>query len=230
MKKLMSLAALAVVGSVVAASAQEVLSANAVGYVKRTIPAGGKFQIVSVPFVNLGSDDGSYKFSDTQIAEDLPLLSEVMFWDDTAQSWITGRKTGKGWTGLPTEPIKAGEAFFIKSPEASEEPIEVTAAGEVPDDTTLTRSYVGGGEAFSTASQPYPVDVMFGDTELATTLPLLSEVMFWDVDGQSWVTARKTGKGWQGVPDTPIQAGEGFFIKSSGAAGRWDAVKPYTWP
>ena len=64
MKKLMSLVALAVVASVVAASAQEVLSANAVGYVKRSVPAG-KLQIVSVPFENIASDDGTYKFGET---------------------------------------------------------------------------------------------------------------------------------------------------------------------
>lgn len=230
MKKLMSLVALAVVGSVVAASAQEVLSANAVGYVKRTVPAGGKFQIVSVPFANIASEDGSYKFSDTQIASDLPLLSEVMFWDDAQQSWVTGRKTGKGWTGLPTTPLKAGEAFFLKSPDSSTDDVEVTAAGEVPADATLSRAYVGGGSALSTAASAYPVDVKFADTELADALPLLSEVMFWDAEGQSWSTARKTGKGWTGVPAEPIQAGEGFFVKSAGAAGTWDAVKPYTWP
>ena len=32
----------ALAASVIAASAQEVLSANAVGYIKKTLPAGGK--------------------------------------------------------------------------------------------------------------------------------------------------------------------------------------------
>ena len=39
----------ALVASVIAASAQEVLSANAVGYIKKTLPAGGKLVALSAP-------------------------------------------------------------------------------------------------------------------------------------------------------------------------------------
>lgn len=226
MKKLMSLVALAVVGSVVAASAQEVLSANAVGYVKRTVPAGG-FQIVSIPFDNIASEDGSYTFGETQVAEDLPTQSQVMFWDAAAQSWKSGRKTAKGWQAMASQPIQPGEAFFVKGPDASGE-LEVTAAGEVPSEGTLTRSYAGNS-AFSIVASPYPVDVAFGDTEIAQALPTQSEVMFWDSAAQSWKTGRKTAKGWQAMASQPVQAGEGFFVKSA-SEGSWEAVKPYTWP
>ena len=71
MKKLMRLVTLAVVASVVAASAQEVLSANAVGYVKRTVPAGG-LQIVSIPFDNIANETGAYTFGETQVSGDMP--------------------------------------------------------------------------------------------------------------------------------------------------------------
>lgn len=115
MKKLMSLVALAVVASVVAASAQEVLSANAVGYVKRAVPAG-KLQIVSIPFDNIASDDGSYKFGETQIANDLPQGSRVMFWDDANQVWSGGSKSAKGWSaGEANKVVAAGEGFFIRT-------------------------------------------------------------------------------------------------------------------
>ena len=115
MKKLMSLVALAVVASVVAASAQEVLSANAVGYVKRTVPAGG-YQIVSIPFDNIASEDGSYKFGDTQVAQDLPVGSGVMFWNAESQVWAGGNKNAKGWPAAQSNRVvQAGEGFFIKS-------------------------------------------------------------------------------------------------------------------
>ena len=115
MKKLMSLMALAVVASVVAASAQEVLSANAVGYVKRTIPAG-KLQIVSIPFDNIASADGTYKFGDTQIANDLPQGSSVMFWSEESQVWSGGGKSAKGWAAAQSNKVvSAGEGFFIRS-------------------------------------------------------------------------------------------------------------------
>ena len=226
MKKMMSLMALAVIASVVAASAQEVLSANAVGYVKRAVPAGG-FQIVSVPFDNIASADG-YKFGDTQIAADLPVKSSVMFWDAEAQGWSGGAKTAKGWAAAQSNHVlQVGEAFFVKNNEASD--LDVTAAGEVPADTKLVRSYAGGS-ALSIAAMPYPVDVKFGDTELAKALPVKASVLFWDADAQGWSGGSKTAKGWAAAQSNKVvNAGEGFFVRTD-TEGSWEAVKPYTWP
>lgn len=225
MKKLMSLVALAVVGSVVAASAQEVLSANAVGYVKRTIPAGG-LQIVSVPFDNIASDDGSYKFGETQIAADAPIGTSVMFWDADAQQWAVGSKGGKGWGSYANKTLEAGEPFFLQN--AGTDSLEVTAAGEVPSVEKTTRAYAGG-DGLSFIANPYPVDCNFGDTELATQLPVGASVMFWDADSQQWAVGSKGGKGWGSYASKAVEAGEGFFIKTA-SEGTWEAVKPYTWP
>lgn len=226
MKKLMSLVALAVVGSVVAASAQEVLSANAVGYVKRTVPAG-KLQIVSVPFDNIASEDGTYKFGETQIANDAPKGTSVMFWDAEKQVWSPGTKGAKGWSAAEANTVlTVGEAFFIKSAEATD--FDVTAAGEVPDAPTLSRSYAGN--ALAVAANAYPVDVKFGDTELANQLEKGSSVMFWDTEKQTWSPGTKGAKGWSTAEaNYVVKAGEGFFIKPS-TEGTWEAVKPYTWP
>ena len=227
MKKLMSLVALAVVGSVVAASAQEVLSANAVGYVKRTIPAGG-LQIVSIPFDNIASDTGTYKFGETQIANDLPQGSTVMFWSEESQVWSGGTKGSKGWANAQAnKELSVGEAFFVKNSTGAD--IEVTAAGEVPADAKLSRAYAGAS-ALSIAAAPYPVDVKFGDTELANQLPQGATVMFWSDGSQVWSGGTKGSKGWANAQaNKVIAAGEGFFIKSS-SDGTWEAVKPYTWP
>lgn len=226
MKKLMSLAALAMVGSVVAASAQEVLSANAVGYVKRTVPAG-KLQIVSVPFSNIASDDGSYKFGDTQVAIDAPRGTSVMFWDVEKQGWSAGTKGPKGWSAAQSNQVlSVGEAFFIKSAESDD--MELTAAGEVPDDATLSRSYAGSG--LSVAASGYPVDIKFGESTLADTLERGSSVMFWDTERQGWSAGTKGPKGWSAAQSNyVVRAGEGFFIKPA-SEGTWVAVKPYTWP
>lgn len=227
MKKMMSLVALAVIGSVVAASAAEVLSANAVGYVKRAVPAG-KLQIVSVPFVNMANEEtGTYKFGETQIAQDLPVKSSVMFWDAEKQVWSAGAKGTKGWAGGQANyELQPGEAFFVKNNGSDE--LEVTAAGEVPDDATLSRSYANG--ALGIMASAYPVDVKFGDTELAQQLPAKSSVMFWDTDKQVWSAGAKGTKGWAGgQANYEVKAGEGFFVKPAGE-GTWLAVKPYTWP
>ena len=227
MKKLMSLVALAVVASVVAASAQEVLSANAVGYVKRAVPAG-KLQIVSVPFDNIASEDGTYKFGETQIANDLPQGSSVMFWDDAKQGWSGGSKSAKGWSaGEANHVVVPGEAFFVRNNSSAD--LDVTAAGEVPADATLSRAY-NGSSALSIVAAPYPTDVKFGDTVIANQLPQGSSVMFWDVDKQGWSGGAKSAKGWSaGEANKVVAAGEGFFIRSAGE-GTWEAVKPYTWP
>ncbi len=227
MKKLMSLVALAVVASVVAASAQEVLSANAVGYVKRAIPAG-KLQIVSVPFENISSETGTYKFGETQIAQDLPQGSSVMFWSEESQVWSGGGKSAKGWAAAQAnKELAPGEAFFVKNNSGAD--LEVTAAGEVPSDATLSRSYAGNA-ALSIVAGPYPVDVRFGDTELADQLPQGSSVMFWNADSQVWSGGGKSAKGWAAAQANKIvSAGEGFFIRS-GSEGTWESVKPYTWP
>ena len=227
MKKLMSLVALAVVASVVAASAQEVLSANAVGYVKRAIPAG-KLQIVSVPFENIASEDGTYKFGETQIANDLPQGSSVMFWDDANQGWSGGAKGAKGWSaGQANHVLVPGEGFFVRNNSSAD--LEVTAAGEVPSDGSLSRAY-NGGSALSIVASPYPVDVTFGETEIASQLPQGSSVMFWDVDKQGWSGGAKGAKGWSaGQANKVISAGEGFFIRAA-SEDAWSAVKPYTWP
>lgn len=227
MKKLMSLVALAVVGSVVAASAQEVLSANAVGYVKRTVPAG-KLQIVSIPFDNIASEDGSYKFGETQIANDLPQGSSVMFWDSEAQVWSGGGKGAKGWNAAQANhELAVGEAFFVRNNSSSD--LEVTAAGEVPSTDGLQRAY-SGGSTLSIAAAPYPVDVKFGDTELANQLPQGASVMFWDSEAQNWSGGGKGAKGWNAAQANKIvSAGEGFFVRTA-TEGAWTAAKPYTWP
>lgn len=225
MKKLMSLVALAVVGSVVAASAQEVLSANAVGYVKRTIPAG-KLQIVSVPFDNIASEDGTYKFGETQIANDAPQGTSVMFWDAENQQWAVGSKGGKGWGSYANKALAVGEPFFLQS--ASDEDVEVTAAGEVPSEAKLSRAYAGS-DNLSFVSYPYPVDVKFGDTELSGQLPVGASVMFWDADAQQWAVGSKGGKGWGAYATRDVEAGEGFFVKTTDE-GAWEVTKPYTWP
>ena len=183
-------------------------------------------QIVSIPFDNLANEDGTYKFGETQVAEDMPVLSQAMFWDSETQSWLQATKSARqGWGAYKDREIQAGEPFFLKN--VSSEPVEVTAAGEVPDGK-ITRRAFGNGLSF--VSHPYPVDSVFGSTEIAEQLPPLSEAMFWDVDSQSWLRASKSARqGWGAYKDRPVSAAEGFFIRSADA-GQWEAVKPYDWP
>ena len=79
----------ALVASVVAASAQEVLSANAVGYIKKTMPANGGLTMVSIPLDSM--TDTNILFGRTSLAQEAPQGSSVFFWN-TDQSWTIGTK------------------------------------------------------------------------------------------------------------------------------------------
>ena len=63
----------ALAASVIAASAQEVLSANAVGYIKKTLPAGGKLVAVSMPLDSM--TEANNVFGRTSLAQEMPVGS-----------------------------------------------------------------------------------------------------------------------------------------------------------
>ncbi len=156
-------AALAV--AVVAASAQtEVLSANAVGYIKKTLPAGGKLVMMSIPLDSMAEPD--IVFGRTSVAQEAETGSTVYFWDAGTQTWGSGGKGTKGWQAAESNKvIAAGEGFFLQGPPASGD-YEVTITGEVPTDDPIARA-IPGGNALGTMANPYPVDFTFGESDLA---------------------------------------------------------------
>ena len=222
----------ALAASVVAASAQgEVLSANAVGYIKRTVPANGGLEVISYA-LNPMPYSGVTWFTNTSVASEMPNLSAAFFWNPTIQRWTGAVKSGKGiWdVTAASKQILPGEMFFLKTP-AGAPAQEVTITGEVPDDATLERAVVGGN-AIAALGNPYPVDIAFTNTDVAKKAANLSAAFFWNPTTGRWIGAVKSGKGiWDvtAVAKT-IQAGEGFFMKDAGAASVWTNVKPYTWP
>ena len=222
----------ALVVSVVAASAQtEVLSANAVGYIKRTVPANGGLEVISYA-LNPMPYSGITWFTNTSVAAEMPNLSAAFFWNPETQRWIGSQKTGKGVWGPEAlaKQILPGEMFFLKTPSGSAA-VEVTITGEVPDDASLQRA-VQGGNGLAALANPYPVDFAFSTSTLASNAANLSWAYFWDTGLQRWVGALKSGKGvWDGVATAKtVQAGEGFFLKDVNPASVWTNTKPYTWP
>lgn len=220
-------AALAV--AVVAASAQEVLSANAVGYIKKTLPAGGKLVAMSIPLNNMTNP--VTVFGESSVAAEAPVDAIVYFWDPVAQSWLAGLKSTKGWgPAQATRVVAPGEGFFLKGAPLAVTDVEVTITGEVPADPTLTRA-IPGGNALGTLANPYPVDFVFGDSDVAANASVDSVVYFWDLDAQSWLAGLKSTKGWgPAQANRVVQAGEGFFLKEFGSVNQWEETKPYTWP
>ncbi len=229
MKKTLTLMAGALIASVVVASAQEVLSANAVGYIKKTLPAGGKLISLSIPLNNM--TEASNVFGRTSLAAEAPVGSVVYFWDPALQVWSPGSKTAKGWSsGISNRVCASGEAFFLKGPPTNAADVEVTITGEVPEDTTLARAMPGSG-ALGTIANPFPVDFKFGDSTLAINSTVGSIVYFWDSTLQVWSPGSKTAKGWSsGISNRVVLAAEGFFLREAGSVTTWTNAKPYTWP
>jgi len=98
--------------SVAAASAQEVLSANTIGYIKKQLPAGGNLITVSVPLFNMTAANNV--FSNLSLAAEAPAGSVASFWDANDQRWVGGSK-GKTWAAnVVTQRVIATSGFFLK--------------------------------------------------------------------------------------------------------------------
>jgi predicted RecA/RadA family phage recombinase len=224
MKKTLWIAiSVALAASVIAASAQEVLSANAVGYIKKTLPAGGDLIALSAPLNSM--TDTNIVFGDTSIADEAPLGSVVYFWDEVLQVWSGGSKSIIGWSpAQANRVIVSGEAFFLKGNVADVSDVEV------PEDIQLSRAIIGSS-ALGTVGNPYPVDFTFGTSAIASNASLGSVVYFWDEALQVWSGGSKSIIGWAPAQaNRVVLAAEGFFLKDSGAGSTWDENKPYTWP
>jgi len=213
----------ALAASVIAASAQEVLSANAVGYIKKTLPANGGLVALSIPLDNM--TEASNVFGRTSVAQEAPVNAWAFFW--TGTSWAGGFKTTKGWGGLSNRVIASGEAFFMKGDPADGVAREVTITGEVPADSYRTRAITGSSN-LTTVANPFPVDFTFGSSSIASNASVNSWAFFWT--GTSWAGGFKTTKGWGGLGNRMVLAAEGFFLKEVNAGFVWTNAKPYTWP
>jgi hypothetical protein len=224
MKKILLASALVLAIAVSAAVAQEVLSQNAVGYIKVNLPAN-KFVSVAQPLNNMGKAEN--KFGETSVAQEAPVGTYVFFWDTTIQGWGGGLKSAKGWAGGQSNRVVApGEGYFLKSPKDA----EVTITGEVPDEPTADR-VIPGNNAFGTLANPYPVDFKFGESDAAKNASVGSYVFFWDIGIQGWGGGLKSAKGWAGgQSNRVVQAGEGFFLKEKETVTTVTTKKPYTWP
>jgi hypothetical protein len=229
MKKILLASALVLAIAVSAAVAQgEVLSQNAVGYIKVNLPAN-KFVSVAQPLNNMGKAEN--KFGETSIAQEAPQGTWVYFWNPVDQNWGGGVKAGapKGWAGgQSNRVIVAGEGFFMKAPTN----VEVTITGEVPDEAQLTRT-IPGNMAFGSIANPYPVDFKFGESDAAKNASQGSWVYFWDITAQNWGGGVKAGapKGWAGgQSNRVVMAGEGYFLKEAAGVTTVTTEKPYTWP
>jgi hypothetical protein len=230
MKKTMWIAMVgAFAASIVAASAQEVLSANAVGYIKKTLPADAKFIMVSVPLESMTETDTV--FGRTSLAQEAPQGSMVYFWNVALQQWDLGNKTSKGWAAAQSNRVvAAGEGFFLKGSNAAPTAVDVTITGEVPDTDPLVRAIPGSG-AYGTLANAYPVDMKFGESDVAKNASQNSIVLLLERSPAAMGLGQQDLQGLGGCSVEPRgEAGEGFFLREMGTVTTWTKRQAYTWP
>lgn len=214
--------ALALVAAVFAAgtitSMAQVYSANAVGYVNLTLPAG--FSMISNPLDN----------GDNDLNTILPNLGPeatgtlVYRFDAATQNYADSIAFifGAGWLGADMV-IAPGEGFFIQNNSGAD--LSITFVGDVPQGNL--DNPIAGQNRFSIKSSQVPQEARLGHAADLTGPKSGLEfpgatgdtVYQWDAGIQNYKDSVQyiEGAGWlggDGDPDGPvIGVGEGFFVQ-----------------
>ena len=178
--------------------------------------AAGQMDLMSVPLVVAGGNTVSNIFLN------VPDGSLFYFWDDALQVWASGQFTGKDWPiSIGSRQLLPGEAFFFR-PSGAYTAVLTGTASAPP--VTIP---VSGYERANLLGHPYPVDIPWTDTQLASLLPPGSMVSFWDRTNSSFhATFLKApdakGGGWGNAASNYIvRAGDGFAVKQAGTNFNW---------
>lgn len=227
MKRLLALL-MAVGMTATIASAQEVLSQNAVGYVKVDLEAGNLYLLRN----DFESVDGSPMSIANVLDEQVPVGTIVTLFDEVAQSYLPGIGRGAfGWAVAASNVLERGGAFFVQMPASPPDPsYELFIMGEVPDANTPMNAVPG----INMAGLPYPASIEWLDSVYSSELPVGSILTLWDVGTQSYLPGIGRGPfGWAAAATgLSIEPGEGFFVTIPTAESpiAFDETKPYVWP
>lgn len=227
MKKLaLAILGLTVVSSAVMAQTNQVLSRNAVGYVRVDAPSN-KLNMVRLDFVNLAG--GLYAVTNligTQLAQG----SAVYAWDLSNQTYRTANRLARAWDAGGTNQIRRGEGMFIYSASNA----SVYLMGEVPDSITAPTTRVINLNGLNMTGVPYPVDTPFTNTPWYLGAQSGDVVYFWDIGIQNYVTYNRLSRNWDdtnAVVQKILKPGEGFWaFRNTAGSTNLNFVKPYTWP
>ena len=181
--------------------------------VTRTIGAG-QMDLMSVPLIVPGGNTVSNVFKNA------PAESQFYFWD-TNIGWTVSWGSPKGWGLMGSRQVLPGEAFFFKPPGA----YTVVLSGTPPEPPITIP--VSGYEHPNLLGYPYPEDIPWTDTQLATLLPPGSMVSFWNRTNGSFRTtflkapAAKGGSWGNTASNYIVRAGDGFVVRQSGSNFIW---------
>lgn len=229
MRRIAVVAVCVAMAAVGAYAQTNVLSQNAVGYVKVSVPAG--LQLVSQDFVDI---DGNPQSPSTVINDQMPVGARLFVWNVGLQqfdieNYEAGKKGNPDSWNPDTAALEPGVGFFLESPSAA----DVMLLGEVPDAATTDLSKTEGLALFGF---PYPATQSWTGTALATSALVGDRLFTWNVGLQQYDIANyEAGKkgnpdSWSNPSDT-IAPGQGYFYESGDSnTVVVTETKPYTWP
>lgn len=246
---------LALAGTMAQAQVTQVVSRNAVGYVRLDVPAGG-LNLAAIPFFEVG-DDGQHTVGEIfggqlNAGFSFSAADNILKWDKSNQNYIIFWKSAIGgqWRQFPegtetTNTINPGEAFFISSRAVTDQVVYMM--GEVPDANTVPggNASVEGVEGLTMMSYAFPTEVAVTNTSLDDTaakgfsFSAADNILAWDVTNQSYVIywVSQISGSWRKFPEgtdttDTFKPGQGIFYSRRPGQGSftWTEAKPYTWP
>jgi hypothetical protein len=243
MKRVLMIALVAVAVAGLFTVAQEVTSVNAVGYVKLTLPEG--FSQIRNDFINLDGEDAT---PGNVFGDALPIGTTLYVWDAVSNKYLEASYdvrtiidppdiyTVTNWGGDEIT-LDQGIGFWCGIPTGAGEQ-EVAVMGEVPDIGQGNTVPVTVLEGFNLIAYPYPNDMPWVETSLATNDPAIGDTVYvWA--GDSYLEASYdvrtiidppdiyTVTNWGG-DDITIRVGQSFWYKKASAGtADWDAKQQY---
>ncbi len=207
----------------------QVLSRNAVGYVKIDA-VRSNFYYIANNFFSL--DGANVPITVTNLlGQQVPAGTLVNVWDPVAQTYRPENKIGTAW--FPgTNRLFPGRGFWIKIPNnAPSNSYAVYLMGEVPDKNTLPTNTATVLPGFNAIANPYPTSMRFTNSVVAKSGVAGDIAIFWNPNNQTYGgQENRIGSTW--FPGTNMLIpGQGFWYKSIRSTNfTWIEPKPYTWP
>lgn len=233
MKRMILVMLAVVMAGTLAFGQTQVLSRNAVGYVKVDAERG-KFALVRLDFESMdGSQGGCMVLSNLLDWTQFPTNTLVYLWNYDVREYRTTVQRGSrgGWGAGGSNLVCRGEGFWVKIPSDSpSNSYPVFLMGEVPDRTTAPTTTMSSLTGLNILGFPYPVDVLWTNMDIAQKLPPNSLLYLWDGANYEGPYQKSTRGGtWGAASNLVIHPGQAFWVKTTGTVD-WVEGKPYTWP
>ncbi len=180
----------------------------------RTIQAN-QYDLISAPLITASNNQF------VAMTTNVPNYSRVGFYDPPATNFTLALKSGKGiWDAHAAYRIVLpGNSFFL-CPTGN---CEIILTGTAPVSPVMNQI----NARWSALGYPYPVDVKWSQTTLASNLPTGTLVYFWSRSAQCYQTFLKAPPAKGGWGDAAskyvIRPGDGFIVRQPRGS------TPFTW-